>query len=99
MDYGFFAIRSMMWIVGLWPVQRNSVIYTIQWLVVFAIGVSDYVEHFVLYVFKRSNNLLEFLLIRLKNVVPDKHINISVENLKKKRESNLFYTFYVIEKQ
>ncbi|XP_020296085.1 odorant receptor 22c-like [Pseudomyrmex gracilis] len=38
MDYGFFAIRSMMWTVGLWPVQRNNVIYTMQWLVAFAIG-------------------------------------------------------------
>ncbi|CAL1673617.1 unnamed protein product [Lasius platythorax] len=33
-DYGFSAVRSMMWILGLWPLQ-NGVIYTIQWLVIF----------------------------------------------------------------
>ncbi|XP_025265626.1 odorant receptor 82a-like [Camponotus floridanus] len=32
--YGFSAIRSMMWILGVWPLQ-NGVIYTVQWLVMF----------------------------------------------------------------
>ncbi|KAF3054281.1 Odorant receptor 193 [Nylanderia fulva] len=35
-DYGFSTVRSMMWILGLWPLQ-NGVIYTIQWLVIFVI--------------------------------------------------------------
>ncbi|XP_070167582.1 uncharacterized protein [Polyergus mexicanus] len=33
-DYGFSAVRSMMWILGLWPLQ-NDTICTVQWLVIF----------------------------------------------------------------
>ncbi|KAL6262766.1 hypothetical protein P5V15_005556 [Pogonomyrmex californicus] len=37
-DYGFSMIKSMMWILGLWPLQRNSVVYTFQWLLIFTAG-------------------------------------------------------------
>ncbi|XP_024887994.1 uncharacterized protein LOC112464934 [Temnothorax curvispinosus] len=34
-NYGFSTIKSMMWILGLWPLQRNNVVYTIQWFIMF----------------------------------------------------------------
>ncbi|XP_011878858.1 PREDICTED: uncharacterized protein LOC105568083 [Vollenhovia emeryi] len=34
-DYGFSTIKSMMWILGLWPLQRDNVVYTIQWFIMF----------------------------------------------------------------
>ncbi|KAG5343729.1 OR2A protein, partial [Acromyrmex charruanus] len=37
-DYGFSTIKSMMWILGLWPLQQNNVVYTIQWFIIFIAG-------------------------------------------------------------
>ncbi|XP_077259526.1 odorant receptor 22c-like isoform X2 [Temnothorax americanus] len=34
-NYGFSTIKSMTWILGLWPLQRNNVVYTIQWFIMF----------------------------------------------------------------
>ncbi|XP_011065383.1 PREDICTED: uncharacterized protein LOC105152670 [Acromyrmex echinatior] len=37
-DYGFSTIKSMMWILGLWPLQQDNVVYTIQWFIIFIAG-------------------------------------------------------------
>ncbi|KYN39485.1 Putative odorant receptor 22c [Trachymyrmex septentrionalis] len=37
-DYGFSTIKSMMWILGLWPLQQDNVVYTIQWFIIFITG-------------------------------------------------------------
>ncbi|KAM0730370.1 Odorant receptor 2a [Formica fusca] len=35
MDYGFSAIRTMMSILGVWPLQQNDLVCTFRWILIF----------------------------------------------------------------
>ncbi|RLU25409.1 ObirOr5-N2 [Ooceraea biroi] len=36
-DYGFSMIRKMMWILGVWPLQQNSLVCTFRWIMIFIV--------------------------------------------------------------
>jgi len=42
MEYGFAAIRKMMWITGTWPIQKNDIVCIFRWLIVLIIEVREY---------------------------------------------------------
>ncbi|XP_071625478.1 odorant receptor 4-like isoform X2 [Temnothorax longispinosus] len=35
MDYGFSVIRTIMWIVGVWPLQHDDMVCTFRWFIIF----------------------------------------------------------------
>ncbi|KYN19770.1 Putative odorant receptor 22c [Trachymyrmex cornetzi] len=35
MDYGFSMIRTVMWIVGVWPLHQDDIICTFRWIIIF----------------------------------------------------------------
>ncbi|XP_067210044.1 odorant receptor 4-like [Linepithema humile] len=37
MEYGFLEIRKMMWILGIWPLQKNDLIGTFRWFMILII--------------------------------------------------------------
>ncbi|XP_067210051.1 odorant receptor 4-like [Linepithema humile] len=37
MEYGFLEIRKMMWILGTWPLQKNDLLCTFRWFIIFII--------------------------------------------------------------
>ncbi|CAL1673613.1 unnamed protein product [Lasius platythorax] len=65
MDYGFSAIRTIMWIVGVWPLQQNDLVCTFRWIFI-VIAESLTVTSLLIDFFKNCGDIqdnLEFSLI------------------------------------
>ncbi|XP_025159402.1 uncharacterized protein LOC112589627 [Harpegnathos saltator] len=37
MDYGFSVIRTIMWILGVWPLEQNELVCTVRWFTIFIV--------------------------------------------------------------